>query len=130
MLFCIYNKCGRNYRLLERESAAMNRNIEKWLENNPPRIELTELEKNFEFDRSFANKYVAYFDNFNGDDIYRVREYLPGEREGLPEYLRDELDGYYVILCRNYSKFGFNILGYSVRDLDHIRSRFNLFMRV
>ena len=108
----------------------MNRNVEEWLENNQPRIELTELEKNFEFDRSFANKYVVYFDNFNGDDVYRVREYLPGEREGLPDYLRDELDGYYVLLCRNYSKFGFNILGYSVRDLDHVRSRFNLFMQV
>ena len=119
-----------SYFFLKKGNDNMNRNVEEWLENNQPRIELTELEKNFEFDRSFANKYVVYFDNFNGDDVYRVREYLPGEREGLPDYLRDELDGYYVLLCRNYSKFGFNILGYSVRDLDHVRSRFNLFMQV
>ena len=108
----------------------MNRNVEEWLEQNPSRIELTELEKNFKFDRNDASKYVTYFNEVGRHNIYRVREYLPGEREGLPDYLKDELDGYYVLLCRNYSKFGFNILGYSIYDLEYIRSRFGLFIRI
>ena len=113
-----------------KENKDMKKELEKWLEQNPPRVELTELEKNCQFNRSDASKYVVYFDNIDGDLVYRLREYLPGERDGLPDYVKNELDGYYVLLCRNHLKFGFNILGYSVRDLDHIRSRFNLFMRV
>ena len=123
-------KCERRKMFGCKGCLTMNKNVEQWLEQNPPRVELTELEKNCQFNRNDASKYVVYFDDIDGNRVYRVREYLPGEREGLPDYLRDELDGYYVLLCRNYSKFGFNILGYSVRDLDHIRSRFNLFMRV
>lgn len=108
----------------------MNENVEQWLENNPPRVELTELEKNFKFDKNDVSKYVAYFDIVDGVNVYRVREYLPGERENLPNYIKDELDDYCMALCLKFDTFGFNILGYSVRDLDHVRSRFNLFMQV
>ena len=30
----------------------MNKNVEAWLKENPPRVELTELEKNFKFDKN------------------------------------------------------------------------------
>ena len=108
----------------------MNKNIEAWLKENPPRVELTEIEKNFKFDKNDVSKYVAYFDRVDGVNVYRVREYLPGERENLPNYIKDELDDYCMALCLNYDTFGFNVLGYSFYDLEDVRTKFNLFIQV
>ena len=108
----------------------MNEGLKKWLEQNPPKVELTELEKNFKFDKNDVSKYVAYFDNVDGNRVYRVREYLPGERENLPNYVKNELDDYCMALCLDFDTFGFNILGYSFYDLENVRTKFHLFIRV
>ena len=36
----------------------MNKNVEKWLENNPPRVELTELEKSLDLKDFDEKKHV------------------------------------------------------------------------
>lgn len=117
MLFCIYNKCGRNYRLLERESAAMNRNIEKWLENNPPRVELTELEKSLDPKDFDEKKHVIYTDLVSGVDIYRLRLAMSGETESWPWFLTNMNEGSISFLKEMDERFGINFLGYSYDDI-------------
>ena len=97
----------------------MNEELKKWLKQNPPRVDLTELEKNFDFDPNNSEKYLVYFDEVDGvHNIYRVRPYTPEDRNSLSWDKKYEYDSSYDDLCHVYKDFGFNILGYSVGELN------------
>lgn len=101
--------------------------IKKWLSENPPKAELTELEKSFDFDIEKAKKYKVYFEEADGSRMYRVREYLPKERKGLSLTERYELDSFYRALCETYALYGFNVIGYPFTDLEQARFELGLF---
>ena len=104
----------------------MNKDLEKWLEKNPPRIELEEFEKNFTFKECDIENYAPYYTRENEGDtstyIYRIREYRPGERQHLPDFIEQQEDKVYNELRQVYKKYGFNALGYYVKDLEYIRT--------
>ena len=109
----------------------MNRDVEKWLEQNPPRVELTELEKNFDFDPNNSEKYLVYFDEVDGvHNIYRIRPYTPEERNSLSWDKKYEHDSSYDDLCYVYNEFGFNVLGYSVGELNELNRKMVFFISI
>lgn len=105
----------------------MSDKMKKWLSENPPKAELTELEKSFDFDIENAKKYRVYFEEADGSRMYRVREYLPNERKGLSFTERYELDSFYRALCETYALYGFNVIGYLFTDLKRARLELDLF---
>lgn len=95
----------------------MKEELEKWLKNNPPRVELTELEKSLipkDFDEK---KHVIYTDLVNGVDIYRLRLAMNGEMESWPWLLINMNEGSISFLKRMGECFGINFLGYSRDDI-------------
>ena len=95
----------------------MNRNIEKWLENNPPRVELTELEKSLDPKDLDEKKHVIYTDLVNGVDIYRLRLAMSGEMESWPWIFTNMNEGSISLLKEMDERFGINFLGYSYDDI-------------
>lgn len=95
----------------------MNKNVEKWLENNPPRVELTELEKSLDLKDFDEKKHVIYTDLVNGVDIYRLRLAMSGEIESWPWLLMNMNEGAVSFLKEMGERFGINFLGYSYDDI-------------
>lgn len=116
-MFYVYNKCGRNYRFLKRETVIMNKNVEKWLEQNPPRVELTELEKVLNPKDFDAKKHVIYTDLANGVGVYRLRLAMSGEMESWPWIFMNMNEGSISLLKEMECRFGINFLGYSYDDI-------------
>lgn len=51
----------------------MNKELEKWLKNNPPRVELTDFEKNLVLEDVDYLQHEMYFDEIGTDRIYRFK---------------------------------------------------------
>ena len=95
----------------------MNKNVEKWLENNPPRVELTELEKVLNPKYFDAKKHVIYTDLANGFGVYRLRLAMSGEMESWPWIFMNMNEGSISLLKEMECRFGINFLGYSYDDI-------------
>ena len=108
----------------------MDNNLKKWLEENPPKIELTELEKNFKFDEKDKKKYVHYLERDGDDYIFRVRKYEFLERIIYSKIMKWEEESAYRSLCAKQKLYGFNILGYSIAELNEVNRKFDLFTEI
>ena len=51
----------------------MNEELKKWLKQNPPRVNLTELEKNLMIEDVDYLQHEMYFDEIGTDRIYRLK---------------------------------------------------------
>ena len=96
----------------------------RYLENHPPRVRLSKLERNFEFNEKEVDKYIYYFQKVNDQFIGRIRKSTFKERHFLSKQKRSENASNYRALCFKYELYGFNVLGYSLDDLEEIKKRF------
>ena len=99
----------------------MHKDLEKWLKENPPRVKLTELEKNIDFENFDLERYVYYIDELDdGSKIIRFREFGKGEKETWPLHYIMVNKGN-LKYCLSYcNSLGINPFGYSLRDLQFL----------
>ena len=95
----------------------MKKELEKWLENNPPRVDLTELEKTLNPKDFDAKKYVVYTDLVNGVEVYRLCLANGNEMESWPWIFMNTNEGTISFLKQMSERFGINFLGYSYNDI-------------
>ena len=79
----------------------MNEELKKWLEQNPPRVELTELEKTITIKDLVQQKYFVYFDDRSFDQIYRLKIFELSDANRCSEVELNALNNTYGQLYRS-----------------------------
>ena len=103
----------------------MHKDLEKWLKENPPRVKLTELEKNIDFENFDLERYVYYIDELDdGSKIIRFREFGKGEKDTWSWSLQNGNEGALFYLKMMHNSLGFNPIGYSRKELEYLNNRY------
>ena len=102
----------------------MNEALKKWLKHNPPKVELTEFEKNIRLEDIDPKKHSVYLEEIDDMAIYRLRQVSALERMKwtvLGTRANDGSIDYFVSLWKS---LGFCPLGYDFTDLHEMNNMF------
>ena len=102
----------------------MKKELEKWLENNPPRVKLTELEKTIKLEDLRPDMYFVYLDEKNDTAIYRLCKVSAMERVGWSILGEKSNDASLDYLAKLWKSLGFCPLGYDFTELHEINNMF------
>lgn len=93
----------------------MNEELKKWLKQNPPRVDLTELEKNLMIEDVDYKIHDLYFDDVGVDSICRLRVLEDDDRflYDVDNGIKNGID-HFVLLWKS---LGFCPLGYGVHEI-------------
>jgi hypothetical protein len=109
---------------LKKGSNNMNEELKKWLEQNPPRVELTELEKTITIKDLVQQKYFVYFDDRSFDQIYRLKIFELSDANRCSERARIGTIKYFIDLWKSLD---FCPLGYGVGELRALNNMYGDF---
>ena len=102
----------------------MKKELEKWLENNSPRVELTEVEKNLKREDFRKNSYCVYIETVNSVSIYRVEKIDQKKYEHWP-FMYKELNNSYLVQFFNYwDSLGFCPVGYGFDEINSLNNHY------
>ena len=102
----------------------MKKELEKWLENNPPRVELTELEKTIKLEDLRPDMYSVYLDEKNDMAIYRLRKVNAMERVGWSILGKKSNDASLDYLTKLWKSLGFFFFFYDFTELHEMNNMF------